>query len=1317
VLTYFFNPHKKLNMKRILILWMNLFILCLFNFSSHAQTIVNRNWLKTGGIPNGIYDFQASHVDNAGKIVTCGNTLHYGQSENFLIVKRKSDGTLIFQKEYDGTASNTDFATDVTTLGSDTYVTGVEGDTVAGTSSITTMKLDSLGNIVWVQQYHNAYNKYNLGFRIIPDATGSNIYVCGTSQTGATDFGMTLLKYKTIGGSPSWVATYDSIGLYDAATDMKISGGSIIVYGVSGLSSTSGDIITRSYNTSTGALLSQSRINNANAYVTRPVAIAKDKRENIYLCGVSNDAGRMDDLVLIMLDSSLTLKWRKYIDGGNLKNDGVSAIKIDSKDNIILTGWAANADSSKAMYTIRMKDSVIIWNKKRLCSIAGQDAKSFDVDLDASDNIYITGKIYNGTNYDQITISYDTSGVTRWEQQYALSLTSDDEGRNVKIDSGGNVYVYGRNSTNGGAYTYSTMRYIQDKTYFPSDTLPPIPQWAYYENKGQITDSGAHQAAYVHYYTNTANPRVYLTDNFLSYVYDRRDTIKDTLQRIDMVFRQSDIKDSKPVNSAPNLFASEQIDPYLNYCIGGLPQFYEGVRGSQRITAKNLYPNIDWQIYSDAGGPKYYYVVQPGGNPTDIVFQYQGATNTYADSTGITITGLFDTTRSVVRAFQGTTPVSVSVGSLGSNKYYFTLGSYNHSLPLTIMVSQRPRAAAARSSDNLQWCTYWGASTNDEAEVINSTYGYKLVAGLTNSYDFPITSGLISNANSNEGSFLTKFNRGDSVVWSTYYGSIQYVYGHHFTTALTSSYPINRAGNFTDQQAYIAGSTAKQNLPIVNEGGGAYIDSTYNGGIRDIYLAIFNVNTGILLHSTYLGSDSDDEVSNLTSDASTLNVFLTGSTTGTNFPRINTFAGSGNFFDTVGRGVIAEFDGNANLLLSTGFGSSQVDVTDNPTFISDAKIDKDGSLIITGSTPFAFSYSGITLPSGAYSQSYTNGALSQAFIAKFKKASGSTNRFSLYYYSLFGGADATYGDKICFNTYNDMYVVGHSGCSGFPIYPSGTCGGGGSMFVSRFNTDGVRKYANIKPNSLIMGQSNNLYSNGITVTGSGQSKREGDILCDARNNLFVYGLAKRTGGSVSLQPHSGYFYDSIYAQSEVILEYDSNLNLVWGTFFGGSFVQYAGGMTLDNAEHLYICGSTSSPSTDVNGNSIFPIKFEPGATNVSVYNNARNLGANWEDAFIAKFYIGTNITTETHEIEGVHSLLKCYPNPSNGEFSLNLSSFDDGAKEIKIYDQLGRLVFSAISDQQIATVKIEHVSQGMYIVNVSNGAKSDAAKIIITNPR
>jgi hypothetical protein len=75
------------------------------------------------------------------------------------------------------------------------------------------------------------------------------------------------------------------------------------------------------------------------------------------------------------------------------------------------------------------------------------------VAVDASGNIYVTGSTEGGLDgnthvggSDLILVKYDPSGNKQWTRQ--MGTTSDDRGRGVAVDSGGNIYVTG--DTKGG---------------------------------------------------------------------------------------------------------------------------------------------------------------------------------------------------------------------------------------------------------------------------------------------------------------------------------------------------------------------------------------------------------------------------------------------------------------------------------------------------------------------------------------------------------------------------------------------------------------------------------------------------------------------------------------------------------------------------------------------------------------------------------------------------------------------------------------------------------------------------------------------------
>jgi len=94
--------------------------------------------------------------------------------------------------------------------------------------------------------------------------------------------------------------------------------------------------------------------------------------------------------------------------------------------------------------------------------------KSTAMVTDASNNVYVTGKSKNGANYDFVTVKYNSAGVERWMATYAGPGCSNcyggsiynDEPVDITVDASGNVYVTGK-SYSVTSTPYSCEEYTQ----------------------------------------------------------------------------------------------------------------------------------------------------------------------------------------------------------------------------------------------------------------------------------------------------------------------------------------------------------------------------------------------------------------------------------------------------------------------------------------------------------------------------------------------------------------------------------------------------------------------------------------------------------------------------------------------------------------------------------------------------------------------------------------------------------------------------------------------------------------------------------------
>jgi len=392
-------------------------------------------------------------------------------------------------------------------------------------------------------------------------------------------------------------------------------------------------------------------------------------------------------------------------------------------------------------------------------------------------------------------------------------------------------------------------------------------------------------------------------------------------------------------NRAATLVPQDRLPGVSNYFIGSDPHAWRtNVAQYGRVTYRDLYPGTDLTLYGNQGGRlEYDFIVRPGTDPSLIHLGFRGAHALDIDSTGDLVIRLAHTSLDqrkpqIYQVVDGTrTPISGGY-ALDRDQLSFAIGGFDRTRPLVIdpevvystylggsvdeFSEEQP---AVDSSGHVYICgitdspdfpvtpgvvqpSFAGEAdgfiselTPDGTDVVYSTYlgtsgfddavacavdssGNLYVLGITDSPDFPVTSGVVqpSLAGGVDG-FIAKLSLGGSqLLYSTYVGGT----GDDFTGV--DDLAVDAAG-----EVVATGDTYSTDFPTTP---GAY--QTASAGCqgpckkypaRDVVILKLNASGSTLIYSTYLGGPGDDAYPTLALDAAG-DVYVAGLTLSLRFP-------------------------------------------------------------------------------------------------------------------------------------------------------------------------------------------------------------------------------------------------------------------------------------------------------------------------------------------------------------------------------------------------------------------------------------------------
>ncbi|MBL7891261.1 MAG: PKD domain-containing protein, partial [Bacteroidia bacterium] len=612
----------------------------------------------------------------------------------------------------------------------------------------------------------------------------------------------------------------------------------------------------------------------------------------------------------------------------------------------------------------------------------------------------------------------------------------------------------------------------------------------------------------------------------------------------------------KGANANSNITSEGQEDSRTNYLLNpDLSKKQINVPDYRMLKYNNVYNNIDLRYYRAGKELKYDYVVQPGGNLSNIQMVCEGVEKLYVNDKGqLEITTkwgiLLEELPESYQIINGKKKlVNISYKIIDGTTFGFTAnGHYKSSVPLII------------DPVNLVWCTMVGSDTGNgymadiAIDAAGNVYGVTDEGGGT----YPTTPGVYSttlpfSSNPTWGFniYVFKLNpTATTLVWATFVST-----GRGNNTSDEKAIAVDAIGN-----VYVCGRTC----PSCGGGGGTLIttpgayDVTYNGpvaGAGNAYVIELNTTGTTLLYSTYLGSTTATEQAYDIAVSNTGLIYVTGYTQGASYP---VTAGAYDISYNGGTDVFLSVlnpagAGAADLVYSTFIGGSGAD-----RGICLA-VDAANRAYISGSTGSA----NFPASAGAYDNTF-NGS-TDVFVCKINPVgSGAAD---LVYSTFIGGAGGEAGNGIAINSAGEAFVTGGA-AAGFPV----TVGaydvtfGTTDIFVSKLNSTG----------------SSLLYSTFVDNINS--PKIALSISSCENDEVFVSAFSN---GTAPITPCA--FRSAALGSVDVVLlklktAGAGAADLLYSTYFGGNAQDYNGNITAapicaSAAQEVFVGYTTHSTNT------------------------------------------------------------------------------------------------------------------------------------------
>lgn len=448
-----------------------------------------------------------------------------------------------------------------------------------------------------------------------------------------------------------------------------------------------------------------------------------------------------------------------------------------------------------------------------------------------------------------------------------------------------------------------------------STSTPP----GFLENKGQFTDIAGRPVPSALFKLPSRGLDAYVTTTGLTYVFRKRDALRKD-QRGTVPFKEDPRRNGRiewvnvrleGASIRPENIVKEMPDATDHrYFLANCPNGITGVHSYGRITIKEVYPGIDWVLYTNEHGMKYDFIAHEGADISRIALVWSGAAPVKLDPQGelIATTGL--------GRVRETPPVAYMQGTFSNIPCRFEHDLLDdHRVRIRFAVEGEPTSKGALVIDpQIVWATYTATDdvdapqsvrTNSIGQVFTAGWGFgSATTGFPYPFDTLSFAGAFQEAYGTM--YINGFDPNGVLLWSTrYQGPNQ-----PFQMTIDGNDRILLAGNASAGLATASGTGSFA---------GAYYNDTYGGGVfeSDAFILAFDA-TGNREWCSYLGGY---QAWGIATDASNRIILTADPDDATNLDQPPTGSFTGAFYQPVtdGNAILMGFSSTGALEWATGF--------------------------------------------------------------------------------------------------------------------------------------------------------------------------------------------------------------------------------------------------------------------------------------------------------------------------------------------------------------------------------------------------------------